>query len=224
MRAAQMMGSVIGVCMMVAAVPAAAQTASAAPQSSTAPTKFSLGVLAGASSVQNVGALAGAQAGYNVNDKVRVVAEGVWMQDLVSRARLSAISGFATYVGNVQGKAATATLDVPTYSGNVEVQYLFGSGNIHPYIAAGGGLAHMVSRPTFTLGGADITASLATYGVTLGSDLTGETDKLSINGGFGVLIDRNKWMFDLGARLNSIQTDGQKTNAARAHIGLAFKF
>ena len=223
MRVSRKIGSAIGVFMIAAAVPAAAQTP-AAPASSPAATKFSIGVLAGASSVQNVGGLAGAQITYNVTDHVRVAAEGVWMQDLVSCARLAAIAGFATYLGNAQGKAATATLDVPTTSGNVELQYVFGSSNLHPYLAVGGGIAHMVTRPTFTLAGADVTTSLATYGITLGSDLSGSVDKLSINGGFGVLIDRNKWTIDLGARVNSIQTDGQKTNAARAHIGLAFKF
>ena len=86
------------------------------------------------------------------------------------------------------------------------------------------GMANMVSKPAFTLNGADVTTSLATYGVTLGSDLTGDVSKLGITGGFGVQADKTKFVIDAGVRLISIQTDGQKTNALRGHLGVLFKF
>lgn len=69
-------------------------------------------------------------------------------------------------------------------------------------------MAKMVLRPTFTLG----------------SDLTGEVTKFAITGGLGVLVDRRRVAFDIGVRLTSIQTDGQKTNALRGQVGISYKF
>ncbi len=76
----------------------------------------------------------------------------------------------------------------------------------------------------FTLGGSDITTSLATYGVTLGSDLTGAVSKLAFTGGLGVLDDRGRLSFDAGIRLTSVQTEGQKTNILRGQLGVAYRF
>lgn len=225
MRAARIIQSVIGVCLVTAILPstAAAQAApSAAPASGSG---VMIGVVAGASSVQNVGGLAGAEIGYRVNDRVQIFGEGVWMQDLVSRARESAITGFASYLSSTQGKTATASLTVPTvYAGGGIRVFLTTGGGLRPYVAAGAGMANMVSKPSFALNGSDITTSLPTYGVTLGADLTGDVSKLGITGGFGVQADKTKFVIDAGVRLISIQTDGQKTNALRGHVGLLFKF
>lgn len=223
MRAARFIQSVIGVC-LVAAVPSVAwaQTApAAAPVAGTGPLA---GVVVGVASVQNVGGLAGGEIGYRVNDRVQIFAEGLWMQDLVSRARESAITGFASYLTSTQGKTATAALKVPTLYGGGGIRVFISTGGVRPYVAAGAGVANMVSTPTFSLNGSDITASLATYGVTLGSDLTGDVAKLGITGGFGVQVAKTKYIIDAGVRLISIQTDGQKTNALRGHVGLLFKF
>lgn len=224
MRAARIVRNVIGVCLALAAVPAvaAAQTASA---SSAAGSGLRVGVVAGASSVQHVGALAGGEIGFKVNDRVQLFAEAAWMQDLVSRARENAIAGFATYLTSAQGKTATAALTTPTvYAGGGAKLFITSGGSVRPYVVVGAGVATMVSKPKFTLGGSDITTSLATYGVTLGSDLTGSLSKPGITGGVGLQAERAKVVFDLGVRLISIQTDGQKTNALRGHVGLLFKF
>lgn len=222
MRASRVIGSAIGVFMLAVAVPAAAQTA---PAASAPASKIEIGILGGLSSVQNVGGLAGGQVAFKITPTIHFVAEGVWMQDVVTRAQLNAAAGFATYLTAVQGKTAAVTLDAPATYGGAGLRVLIPmQGSVHPYIAAGAGMAKVVKRPTFTLAGSDITTQLATYGVTLGSDLTGDVTKLAITGGLGILIDRHKLSFDVGVRLTSIQTDGQKTNALRGQIGISYKF
>lgn len=224
MRAARFIQSVIGVCLVTAALPSLASAQAAPAAAPAAGSGLLAGVVAGASSVQNVGGLAGAEIGFRVNDRVQIFAEGVWMQDLVSRARESAITGFANYLTTTQGKTATATLKVPTVYGGGGLRVFLTTGALRPYVALGAGMANMTSTPAFTLNGADITTSLATYGVTLGSDLTGDVSKLGITGGFGVQAEKTKFVIDAGVRIISIQTDGQKTNALRGHVGLLFKF
>lgn len=224
MRASRVIGSVIGVFMLAAAVPAAAQTAPApAPAAKT--TGVDVGVFGGLSSVQNVGGLAGGQIAIRVHPMIHIVAEGAWMQDAVTRAQLNAAAGFATYLTAREGKTATVTLDAPATYGGAGLRLLVPmQGAVHPYFAAGAGMAKVVKRPAFQLAGSDITTQLSTYGVTLGSDLTGDVTKLAFTGGLGVLVDRNRLSFDVGVRVTSIQTEGQKTNVLRGQIGISYKF
>jgi hypothetical protein len=233
MRATQVLKTItatMGVCVLAMAVPAAAQTPAApkptAPtMSASADSGFHIAVLGGLAAVQNVGGLVGAEAGYKVNRNVEIDAEGFWMQDAVSRARLDAATGLATYLTSSLGKATTAVIKAPTtYGGGGVKLFIPMDGDVHPYVTVGAGVARVVLTPTITVAGADVTASLATYGVTLGSDFTGAVTKAAINGGLGVQFDRNKLAIDLGIRLTSIQTDGQKTNVLRAHVGFGYKF
>lgn len=227
MHANRICAVVMGVCAIAMAVPAFGQTptAPAAAAATTPLAGVDVGVIGGLSSVQNVGGLAGVQVAYRVTDKVHLVGEGVWMQDAVTRARLSGITTFGSFLSTSQGKTATATLDAPAYYGGASARFLIPmQGIVHPYAAVGGGMAKIVSRPKFTLGGADVTSSLATYGITLGTDFGGEVTKFALTGGVGLLIDKNRVSFDLGLRLTSVQTEGQKTNILRGQVGISYRF
>lgn len=223
MRASRVLVAAIGV-FLTAAVPAAAQTAPA-PAMTSSGGGLQVSVLGGLSSVQNVGGLFGGEIGYRINKQFMIEGEGVWMQDTVRRANLDGIAGLATYLTTAQGKAATATIKAPaTYGGGGFRFMLMPDGDVHPYIALGGGVAKVALTPTITIGGSDVTTSLSTYGVTLGSDFTGDVTKAAYTGGFGVMIDRNRLTVDIGLRLTSIQTEGQATNVLRASVGLGYRF
>ncbi len=230
MRASRVFAAILCSGVLAVAVPAAAQTPTpAAPVVASAPVAATsgveVGIIGGLGSVQNVGPMFGGQVTYRINQQFRVSGEGFWVKDAVTRARLNAIAGFATFLTNREGKTATAELVAPATYGGLAVQYLFPiKGSVHPYASAGAGLAKIVSQPKFTLGGADITTSLPTYGVTLGSDFAGEFTKFAITGGLGVIIERSRLSFDLGLRLTSVQTEGQKTNILRGQLGVAYKF
>ena len=59
-------------------------------------------------------------------------------------------------------------------------------------------------------------ASLGQFGVTPGSDLTGQFSKAAFSGGFGVQVPINRWYVDGGIRVTSIRTEGHATNVLRA--------
>ena len=220
MRISRAVAAAFAVCVMTA-VPAAAQTAPAAPATTSGAV---IGVYVGAGAVQNVGAIAGGSIGFKVSDNLILEAEGGWSQDAITRAKIDAIGGLATYLTSSTGKAATATLKAPASYGLAGIRYLFKSGGVSPYIALNGGVARLALTPAITIGGSDVTTSLSTYGVTLGSDFTGDVTKAAFGGGFGVLINRDKIAIDLGARVTSIQTEGQATTLTSARIGLLYRF
>lgn len=232
MRASQVITSAIGVYLLALAVPAAAQTQTQPATMSTKPAAPALplvgvhvGVMGGLSAVQNVGGLVGLQVGYEINPRVQIEAEGMWMKDVTTRAKLDAITSFGAYLTAAQGKGSTATLTTPANYVGASIKALIPtSGPVRPYFAIGAGIAKIAQKPVFTIGGADVTTSLGTYGVTLGSDFTGEVTKAALTGGLGAVIDHNRMSFDLGIRVTSIQTDGQKTNVLRAHLGVSYKF
>jgi hypothetical protein len=232
MRRSRVITGILCAFAVALATPALAQTpqAPAASAASAAPAgrigqKGQVGILVGASSVQNVGALLGAQAAFHVDDNIDIVAEGIWMQDTVTRLRLETAKTIAGALQTSQGKTATGVVDAPAYYGGIGVRYLLPFGTAaRPYLTAGGGVARVVYRPAFTLGGADVTTTLATYGVTLGADITGEVTKPAFGGGFGLMFEKGKIVIDGGVRLLSIQTEGQKTNVLRAQLGIGIKF
>ena len=213
----------VGVCALMAS-PAAAQSAAPAAAPAASSNGAQIGVFAGAGAVQNVGAIAGGNLGYRVSDNLMIEAEGGWSQDAVTRARLDAIKGLGTYLTQSTGKASTATMTAPAGFGVAGIRYLFSSNSVSPYVALNGGFAKLVLKPAITVGGTDVTTSLSTYGVTLGSDFTGDVTKAAFGGGFGVLINRDRLVIDLGLRLLSIQTDGQATNLTSARFGIAYRF
>jgi hypothetical protein len=85
-------------------------------------------------------------------------------------------------------------------------------------------MARVTLKPAITLKGADVTSSLSTYGVTLGSDLTGELTKPAVSGGIGARIAQGNWHVDVGAGAMSILTEGQATNVLRAGATFGFNF
>src|SRR4029079_3659347 len=131
----------------------------------------------------------------------------------------------AAYLQTSQGKPATGTLEVPAFMAGGGVRFmLMKPGHITPYFSATAGAARMSKRPTFTLAGTDVTSSLPSYGVTLGSDLTGEETKAAFGGSLGVIVDQGRWYIDGGLRFTSIQTVGKATNVVGAAVASCFKF
>jgi hypothetical protein len=181
--------------------------------------------IGGTEAVHNTGALAGGEIGVAMNDRIEVFGEGLWMQDVVTQQRLSHADTVAAYLQTTQGKPATGTVEAPAgYVGGGLRVMLTTKGSVRPYIAAGAGAAHVTYKPTFTLAGADVTGSLPSYGVTLGSDITGETTNAAFSITPGVRWGRNAWHLDGQVGLISIRTPDETTNVLRvsAAFGLTF--
>lgn len=212
---------------LVSATPAMAQTAGAPAPAANAPAvnMWYVGGLVGAGAVQNVAAVAAIEGGVRVRHGIDIVFEGGYAQDVVSRRRLDFTTPVATYLTSTQGKTATADLKAPAMYGLGGVRWVMERDSaIRPYVIGQIGVASVEYKPTFTLGGTDVTATVSTYGVTVGNDIAGKSSKLAIGGGVGAWYVKGQWYADAGVRLTSIATDGQATNLVRAHVGFGVRF
>jgi len=201
-----------------------------APKPSTPPppassdSRGSIVITGGVAAVQHVGATIGALLAFRVADRVDVVGEAAWAKDAVTRRRVEAATSVASFLQTTQGKAAVGTIEAPAFYGGGGIRVMLSGGSTRPYIIGTGGVARLVLKPVFTLAGTDVTTNLTQYGITLGSDLTGEVTKPAFGGGIGVIADRGRWYVDASFRVLSIQTEGQATNVLRAGGGIGFTF
>ena len=181
--------------------------------------------MAGAGSVHKAAGLLGGQLGFRLSDRIDIVGEGVGLLDVVSRQRLDMANLVGTYLQASQGGAVSSTVKAPAfYAGGGLHLMLTGVQRVRPFVAVGAGMARVTLQPAFTLGGADVTASLPQYGVTLGSDLTGSSTKPAFAGGVGVRIAQGRWGIDADVGVISIRTPGSPTNVLRTSVGLGFGF
>jgi len=206
------------------AASAAAQTPAGSAAAASPTSRLFIGATAGVAAVQKVGGVVDGQIGYGVTDRVNLLGEVSWMQNVVTRRRLDVADSVGTFLQSSQGKAATSTVEAPAVYMGAAFRMDLTGGPIRPYFIVGGGVARLSYQPTFTLGGSDVTTSLPQYGVTLGSDLTGEVTKPAVTGAFGVIFDQRRWYVDAAFRLTSIQTEGQATNVIRAGGGIGVRF
>lgn len=212
---------------LLVAVPAMAQTAAAPAAAANGPAvnMWYLGGLAGIGTVQNVGALAGAEAGFRVYHNVDLIVEGGWAADAVTRRRTDLAGVVSSYLQAATGKTATSEVKAPTTYGLAGVRYVMDASNsLHPYLLGEVGRASVEFKPTFSLAGADVTSTLGTYGVVLGQDLVSTEAKMAFGAGVGLWYTKGQWYADLGVRLLSIQTSSQSTNMTRAHLGFGVRF
>lgn len=218
----------IAAALVLAATPAMAQTAAPAQaQTANAPAVnlVYMGGFIGAGAVQNVTALGGGELGVHVYRGLDIIAEGGWSKDVVTRRRTDATAAVTTLLQKATGKDAGSSVKAPMNYGMAGLRYVFSVNNsIHPYVLATVGRAAVEYKPTFTLAGQDVTGSLSTYGITIGSDLVNKEVQTAYGGGFGLWYTRNMIYVDAGVRLLSIQTASQSTNVTRAHIGLGVRF
>lgn len=132
----------------------------------------------------------------------------------------------AQVIANSLGAGSGYTVKQPVQFGIVGFQYAIPfSERFHPYFAAGGGLAKVKRDVTFSVGGADVTSKLDTYGVVLGTDLAGTVSKPMLSAGGGVIWNvTSRIFFDASYRFGRIMTDTTGTNLSRAGAGIGFGF
>lgn len=220
-RSLAVMAAVVTV---IGALPAYAQTST---PSTPAVNMVNVGIFGGASAVENVGGLVGAEGAWRLpgSGSFDLIVEGGWAQDAVTRRRSTSTKPLTDYLTARHGSTATATVEAPTFFGLAGFRWVFErSGAIRPYLQATAGMASVEYKTSFTLGSTDITGSLAQYGVTLGQDLRGREKKAAFGGGAGVLYVKDKWYVDAGVRVTSIQTSGQATTLTRGQVGFGLRF
>src|SRR6476659_3503572 len=94
---------------------AAAQTSSSS--SLRRPVRLSIGAIAGTGAVEKAGGLAGAELGLPIGGPIEVFGEGVWIESVATRHRLSVADPITAFLQSSQGKTATGTVKAPAVYG-----------------------------------------------------------------------------------------------------------
>jgi hypothetical protein len=212
---------------LLVALPVAAQTAASRPPATTdagTGARLFIGGIGGAGAVQKVGGVYGGELGFHVTDQIDVFGEGVWLQDVATRWRLGLASTVASVLQASQQSVASATIDAPAVCLDAGARFSFTEGRVRPYVIVGAGMARMTLRPAFTLGGANITNTLPTFGVTLGRDLSGESTRPAFTGGLGVRMAQGRWYLDGGLRATRIQAVDEAITVVRATATFGLRF
>jgi len=168
--------------------------------------------------------------GATVAENVQVFIEGGVVRNAATSDLGTAAQVIAGYLSQTQANV-TFTAKEPVTFGVAGVKFLVPMNSssmrvkLQPYVLLGGGLAKVKRDVSFAIAGSDVTSSLGTYGVTLGTDLSGGNNKpmLVVGGGIGVPIGR-QFLFDLQYRYGRIFTEDQGMNVSRAGIGLGVRF
>jgi len=166
----------------------------------------------------------GGEAGANVGPDFQIFIEGGHIRD-------SASSDLGNSAQMIAGALAAANQGDVTYQarqpinfGLAGVRYLVMPTDTYaPYVLGGGGFAQVNKDVDFSIGGNEVTSSLSTYGVVLGSDLSGRETKGMISLGAGVVVPWRRMLFDFQYRFGRIFTDNA-FNVHRAGLGIGVLF
>jgi opacity protein-like surface antigen len=238
----RLMTAAAAMLLVAMATPVAAQTPPAPPVRPSAQTaedddgtrpysRWHMGLLSGAQQVERTGVTGGAEFGVRLRRGLHLVVEGGWMSDVVTSSRIDEIGGYVDYV-----RTAYPALPV---SGGIDGTAIFGmagfrlipdgkrvgeSSGLRPYLMASAGMARVEYKPGFIVEGNAVSGGgIASFGVTLGRDLLGTTNKFAYSGGGG-LIFGDTWYLDLGVRVTRIHTTDHPTTVKRLVIGMGRRF
>lgn len=131
----------------------------------------------------------------------------------------------AQYVSQVQsGLTYQVKQPVTTVQAGIRYSLPKQRGQYLPYLVVGGGMARLTRGVTYTVGRNDVTDRLGQYGVTLGSDLSGDVTKGMVSVGGGVEWNRFEPFFiGLDYRYGHI-FDDTALSVNRAGISFGVKF
>ena len=214
--------TILAVCVLFGAGSAWAQT----PTPTSTPDHFYGEVTGGATFGSKVGGSIGGELGYWLTDKLAIFVEGgrltnVTQSDITSRANAT-----AAFIGG----SATATQKANYINIGMVYKLPLSGGRLKPYVVAGAGGARLIRDSHFTVNGADVTGELlGTYGVQLGSDLSGHVDKLMVIAGLGARLPFGDRFFgDIGYRYGYIAKDSDTglpaVNTNRLQFGFGLRF
>ena len=171
----------------------------------------------------------GVEAGVSVWKNLQVFGEFGQVRNTAPAALGTAAQVIAGFIGQSQ-TGATFSVRQPVSFGAGGVKYLIPvtGVKVQPYVLGAFGMAKVSKDVAFFVGGSDVTAQLATYGVVLGTDLSGEFTKPMLTFGGGLVWPVwHQVIVDFQFRSSHISaedTDSTATTVNRAGIGIGIRF
>ncbi len=186
-----------------------------------------VGLVTGTATVKNTGTFVGAEAGARVWKNLDVFLEGGSFDDLVTQKQIDVAAPLVVFLQQTQGKPVSVSVKMPANYFGAGARWVFEdrviAGWVRPYASFSVGGARVKRETTFVLAGADITAALADYGVTVGQDLTKQEKGSAVTVGVGALVPWRVLYADIGFRLTSISFD-DSISIKRFHFGIGARF
>ena len=168
----------------------------------------------------------GGEVGVTIAPGWQLFVEAGHVNNVSTAAFVTAAQAIAGGLGQTQSGVGVSAKE-PVAFGDAGVRYLVpvSGTSVLPYVMAGIGAARVTQDAKFTIGGADVTGSLAQYGVQLGTDLSGRFTKPLLVLGGGVTVPVwSRVVIDLHYRYGRIFAADQGINVSRAGIGIGVRF
>lgn len=168
----------------------------------------------------------GAEFGVTISPNLQVFVEAGMVRDVATSDIGAAAQTIAGFLSQTQANVAFRVKEPVTFGVAGLKLIVPTAGRLRPYVMGGGGLASVTQDVAFTIGGNDVTNSLAAqYGVQLGSDLSGSFTKPMIVAGAGAMWPAwQRLVIDFQYRFGRIFAEDGGINVSRAGIGVGLRF
>jgi opacity protein-like surface antigen len=168
----------------------------------------------------------GAEFGFRIATNLQVFAEGGHTSNVAPVTFGADAQTITLYLLQTQGASVSFTAKEPITFGTAGLRYLIPTNSkVEPYVLGGFGAARVKRNARFLVGGTDMTTSMASLGVVLGTDLSGSSTKpmLTLGGGMAWPL----WQavtIDFQYRFGRIFDSGRGISTHRAGAGLGVRF
>lgn len=218
-----------GLLLVAQSVPALAQSAPApaapAPAAATvAASPWTFGASVGAGGVQRLKLGGGVRLERAWKDSLSLAVRVDAVKDAVSRRRLSMATSLASFVQSSRNVGMTSDVEAPAWYAGVGVVWRARKSGWTPVVSIDGGVGIVTFRPAFTVAGSDVTSSASSYGLTLGSDLTGRSTSAAGGIGLGIAVPKGRWGLEAGGRFTLIGTPAEATRMIGFTASATYRF
>ena len=167
----------------------------------------------------------GAEGGVTIRPNLQVFGEVGRVSNVATSQISAAAQTIASYLSQTQANVAFSVKE-PAIFGMAGIKFTVPTGGaVRPYVLGGAGVANVKQDVAFTIGGTDVTSTLPSLGVTLGTDLSGSFTKPMLDVGAGAMwTPTARLILDLQFRYGRIFAEDGGINVVRAGIGVGVRF
>jgi opacity protein-like surface antigen len=168
----------------------------------------------------------GAEAGIHYGPHLRFFGELGLIRDTAADSLGTAAEIIAGYLTQTQSGAVSHSVRQPVFFIGGGVRYVIPyDEEFEPYVVGGFGLSRVKRDVAFSVSDTDVTDTIGSYGVALGSDLSGTSSRPMLNLGGGLVWNARRSLFvDLQYRFGRVYDDGQAFTVNRVGAGIGVRF